>query len=137
MFRPMTLFFVAAMACAPLIASAHDMSKMPGSHVMKQKPVTVTGEVVDTGCYLGHGSRGDAHQECAAKCISSGMPMGLLTKDGKLYLLTLNHDNPDPYNQMKDMAGKNVSVTGVMMERAGMKGLDVSAVKLAMAANTK
>jgi hypothetical protein len=97
------------------------------------KAVSLTGEVVDTGCYLAHGASGEKHAGCATKCIAGGMPMGLLTADGSLYLLTLNHDNADPYNKLKGMAAKKVTVTGVVFERAGMKGVDVSAVKLAAA----
>src|SRR5437867_357566 len=59
---------------------------------------TITGEVVDTGCYIAHSARGEKHVSCATKCINQGMPMGLLTSDGTLYLVTLNHDNADPYN---------------------------------------
>jgi hypothetical protein len=98
---------------------------------------TVAGEVVDTGCYLGNGARGEKHVSCATKCINQGMPMGLLTSDGALYLLTLNHNNADAYNGLKGMAGKNVSVTGTVMERAGMKGIDVAAFKPLAAAAGK
>lgn len=90
---------------------------------------TVTGEVVDLGCYLGHGARGAKHISCATKCIDQGMPMGLLTSNGTLYLLTLNHDDADPYNRLKAMAGKTVSVSGTVMTRSGMKAIDVTAVK--------
>jgi len=51
----------------------------------KAKQVTVTGEIVDTGCYLGHAERGAKHQQCAQLCIRNGMPMGLLTEAGDLY----------------------------------------------------
>lgn len=95
------------------------------------KVSTTRGEVVDTGCYLGHEARGEKHVSCATKCINQGMPMGLLTSDGTLYLLTLNHDNADPYNSLKGMAGKTVTVTGPVMSRGGMKAIDVTAVRLA------
>ena len=42
----------------------------------KHPSTVVTGELVDTGCYLGHSSKGLSHAECAAMCISEGMPMG-------------------------------------------------------------
>jgi type 1 fimbria pilin len=92
---------------------------------------TLTGELVDTGCYLGHAAHGEKHVSCANKCIGNGMPMGLLTADGTLYLITLNHDNADPYNKLKTMAGKNVKVTGTVMTRNGMKGIDVTDAMLA------
>ena len=97
---------------------------------------TVTGEVVDTGCYLQHGAHGEKHVECATKCINEGMPMGLLTDNGTLYLLTLNHDNADPYNGLKAQAGKKVSVTGTVIARNGMKAIDVEDFK-PLAANTQ
>ena len=92
---------------------------------------TLTGELVDTGCYLGHAAKGEKHISCATKCLANGMPMGLLTADGTLYLITLNHENHDPYNKLKGMAGKNVKVTGTVMTRSGMKGIDVTNAVLA------
>ena len=108
---------------APVVAHEGHMSG--GKAAMK----TVTGEVVDMGCYLGHAARGEKHVSCATKCLNNGMPMGLLTSNGTLYLLTLNHDNADPYNSLKNMAGKNVTVTGEVMARSGIQGIDVSAVR--------
>lgn len=55
--------------------------------------------------------------------------MGLLTSGGTLYLLTLNHDNADPYNHLKSMAGKTVSVTGTVMTRSGMQAIEVTEFK--------
>lgn len=95
---------------------------------------TIAGEVVDTGCYLGHAARGEKHVSCATKCINNGMPMGLLTADGTLYLLTMNHDNADPYNKLKAEAGKQVKVTGTVMSRSGMKAIEVDEYS-AMAVN--
>jgi hypothetical protein len=93
---------------------------------------TLAGEVVDSGCYLGHAARGEKHgASCGSKCVANGMPMGLLTADGTLYLITLNHDDADPYNKLKGMIGKNVKVTGTVMTRAGMKGIDVTQVAMA------
>ena len=93
------------------------------------KTLTVKGEIVDLGCYLGHGARGADHKGCATKCIAGGMPMGLLTADNKLYLLTLDHDNADPYNQAKSHAGEVVELTGTVMSRAGVMALDVTGLK--------
>jgi hypothetical protein len=132
MIRKLLLFAIVALATAALAAGAEVTTKKPAP-----PPTTLTGELVDTGCYLSHGARGEKHVECATKCISGGMPMGLLTADGKLYLITLNHDNPDPYGKLKDMAGKTVSVTGVVSSRNGMTGIDVTDVKLAAATPAK
>jgi hypothetical protein len=92
---------------------------------------TVQGEIVDMGCYLGHGAKGAKHKACATKCIAGGMPMGLLTDDGELYLLTMNHDNHDPFDAAKQMAAETVRVTGPVHERDGMLSLEVTAVEKA------
>jgi hypothetical protein len=90
---------------------------------------TITGEVVDMGCYLSKGERGASHKGCAQMCINNGMPMGLLTNEGKLYLLTLSHDNADPYNAVKKMAAEQVSITGPVSDRDGIMSLTVQEVK--------
>ena len=101
------------------------------------KTMTVSGEIVDLGCYLGHGAKGEGHRECATKCAAMGMPLGVLTAKGQLYLLTINHDDAAPFNQCKDWAGMQVSVTGPMMVRSGMKAIEVASAKQEAAAAAK
>jgi hypothetical protein len=91
--------------------------------------MTIQGEIVDMGCYLNHASLGPKHKECATMCINGGMPMGLLTSDGKLYLLTMSHDDAAPFNACKKLAAEMVSITGPVSERNGVKSIDVTAVK--------
>lgn len=93
------------------------------------KPITVQGEIVDLGCYVAHAGEGPDHKSCAQKCINGGMPMGILTAKGTVYLLTLNHDNADPYNQAKTLAAEMVEITGPVHERSGVKIIDVTSVK--------
>lgn len=98
-------------------------------HMKGQKSAkTVTGEIVDMGCYLGHAARGEKHISCATKCLNQGMPMGVLTSKGSLYLVTLDHDDADPYNRLKTMAGKNVAVTGELQSRNGMNAIVATSV---------
>jgi hypothetical protein len=120
---------VLALVALTLVASN---ALAEGQHAMTAaKTTTLKGEVVDLGCYLGHAARGADHKSCATKCIANGMPFGLLTADGKLYLLTMNHDNPDPYNKCKGLAAETVLVSGPVMQRNGMMALDVADVKSA------
>jgi hypothetical protein len=100
------------------------------------KPQSVTGEVVDLGCYMGHGAKGAAHAECAMKCVANGMPMGLLTDKGTLYVLTMNHENADPFNATKALAGQKAKITGAVSVKNGIKTLEVeTAEALAKAAD--
>jgi len=107
------------------MAIAHEGHHMPGEKAVTK---TVTGEVVDMGCWLGHAARGKDHISCATKCLNEGMPIGLLTSNGTLYLVTLDHDNVDPYASLKDMAGKDVSITGELLSRSGVKAIEASKV---------
>jgi hypothetical protein len=83
---------------------------------------TVTGEVIDLMCYLDHGAHGDKHAECAQKCIDSGGPVGLLTKDNQLYLVIGQHE---PINkELAPLAAKTVTLKGKIVERNGVKMIE-------------
>jgi hypothetical protein len=115
-------------------ASMHGKGAKPamGGEMGAGTAGTWKGEVLDAGCYLGHGAMGEKHKECALKCASNGMPL-MLFVDGKAILLTPNHDNADPYNALKTMAGSQVVVTGTLSTRGGVSGIDVTGAKLASA----
>ena len=83
---------------------------------------SVTGEVVDLMCYLDHGAKGEKHAGCAEKCIKSGGPVGLLTKDDQLYLVIGDHQ---PMNEeLAPQAGKTVTLKGKVVERNGVKMIE-------------
>lgn len=131
----------------PLKRKSVKMTKVPGDTV-KPWPynspegrtwITVSGEVIDVFCYLDRGFTGDVHRECAIICIKGGMPMGLLTKDGQVYLLMKHHDwamdasittYEKPYNQLIEWAARQVQVGGFLIQRKGLKGIEVMQSKL-------
>lgn len=90
---------------------------------------TVRGEVVDMSCYMGHGARGAAHKQCAETCLKKGLPMGILTGDGKLYLLLEDHSKADAYQSLKNKAAQTVAATGKVVTKDGIKGIVVTAVQ--------
>jgi hypothetical protein len=92
---------------------------------------TLTGEIVDMACYIPHPDtgRGNSHRKCADTCVKKGLPMGLLTSDKQLYLLLENHDNPKPYDELKQKAAQTVTVEGNKVSQGGVQGLVVEAVK--------
>jgi len=46
--------------------------------------IRVEGEIVDMSCFTSRGARGEAHRECAARCLNSGQPAGIVIGDGEL-----------------------------------------------------
>ncbi|MEX6691290.1 hypothetical protein QTN47_27520 [Danxiaibacter flavus] len=90
---------------------------------------TISGEVLDMSCYMAKGAHGMDHKDCASSCIKGGSPMGLLTSDGKVYLLVENHDKKDAYAEAKKHAGEQVTVSGTVSEKGGLQGIVVNEVK--------
>src|SRR3984957_19635395 len=88
--------------------------------------VTVKGEVLDMACYLDHGAHGEKHAACAAKCIKSGLPVGIKADDGTVYLIIGSHK---PLNdQLADFAGKTISVQGKLATRDGINLLENASI---------
>ncbi len=93
------------------------------------KAVTVSGELVDMACYMAHEGKGSKHAKCAKMCVLGGAPLGLLAKDGTVYLLVENHSSAKakgPYVEAKNMVAANAKITGVLYDRGGLKAIVVS-----------
>jgi len=89
--------------------------------------VVLKGEIVDLACYLMHEGRGDTHVACAQACVKGGAPVGLLS-EGVLYVLFAPHETTAPFEEAKRLVGKSATVTGVVHDRGGMRGLAVTMV---------
>lgn len=92
--------------------------------------MTVKGEVLDMNCYMDHGAHGAKHAECAATCIKNGSPVGILSTDGKVYLMVADHGNEDPYDEVRKHAAENVQVSGKYANRNGVQALIIESVKV-------
>ncbi len=107
--------FVGSFAC-PLAATA-------------QEEATVQGEVVDLECYIAKGSHGAEHKMCAQMCAKNGAPIGVLTDSGSLFLLLGDHNNSDPYETAKKLAGARAEVSGKKFTNQGIPSIVVGSVK--------
>ncbi len=82
----------------------------------------ITGEVVDMACYVDHGSTGEKHADCAKKCITSGLPVGIKGQDGKTYLIIGEHK---PLNaELAQYAAKTITVKGKFTSRDGINMIE-------------
>jgi len=93
--------------------------------------VTVTGEVVDMSCFMGHEATGKKHRKCAQACLLKGLPAGILTDSGELYLVVESHDKKSQkaYRQAVELGGFRVEVQGKKFMRNGMMAIAVTGVK--------
>jgi len=111
---------------ATTVGAAVDGKPNPGAKV-----ATVTGEIVDFSCYLQIGKHGEKHRSCAQKCFNNGQPIGLLTKDGNLYMLMeeehdLRRDGLTDFRKAAvDHAGHIMEVTGTESSLGGYMALYV------------
>lgn len=86
---------------------------------------TIEGEVLDMSCYMAHEGKGAKHKKCALACIKGGLPMGILTKDGAVYLVVEDHSKKKAYKQLKKWAAEQVTVKGEIIERGGVQAIIV------------
>jgi hypothetical protein len=119
--RALPLFVLAALAAPVLAPRAAESSE-----------VSVTGEVIDSACYIKSGSRGESHRVCAQKCADAGIPLALvLDRTDEVVWLASVDDMETPNAKLKPFAGRRVTVTGTWAERGGAKLLLVHSVKAA------
>lgn len=99
-------------------------------------PMTVTGEMIDTWCYYSgvmggpDAVVGTAHHTCAMWCSAGGIPVGLLTDDGEVYMVMKWEGDPQVVGNgsMLKVASHRLTAEGMMYERDGIKYLMVEKV---------
>jgi hypothetical protein len=94
------------------------------------KLTSINGTVVDTGCYVSHNSKGEAHAKCAEACAKNGVPLAILDEKGTLYL-PIAVEHKDQNVKLTPFIEKKVKVTGTVMEKSGLKGIALKTVELA------
>ena len=109
----------------PIAAAEGGVSDVPKNQTDSAKAgtqITVTGEVLDMACYLDHGAHGDKHADCAKMCISSGLPVGIKSTDGTVYLLIGDHKPAN--DKLADYGAKTITVKGKFVTRDGINLLE-------------
>jgi len=95
--------------------------------IPRQRTATITGEVVDTDCYAEQGAKGESHASCAKMCIQGGMPAGILTSSGQLYIV-LGENHKAPAEVVKGLEAKQVTATGKVIDKNGTHFMVVSKI---------
>lgn len=96
--------------------------------------ITLTGELVDTKCWFGvmRPGSGKVHRACAVRCLSGGVPPGLLVRDaqgrGVVVLLAADATGPAVDPQWAD---RTVTARGRLERHEGLPVLRFHAVALA------
>ena len=92
--------------------------------------VTVTGELIDTYCYVLMGAKGASHRQCAIDCVKAGIPAGIV-EDGtnKVYVLLPNKDKAPLPKAVLDKMAQKVTITGRTFVNGGSQFLTIESIK--------
>ena len=99
-----------------------------GAAVAMGDAVTLEGELIDSFCYLSgvmggpDATVGTAHHHCALWCAAGGVPVGLLTGDGKVYLVLGEGDDTTSVTTpgLFERQSHKITLEGRTFERDGM-----------------
>ena len=103
-------------------------TSMEGSRANRSE-ATIEGLVRDIACPM-QNLDGDATHlslKCVRQCVKAGSPIGILTKNGELYL-PISDKMPDYSQRQKLMpfVGKYVQVNGISFERNGTHAIVIT-----------
>lgn len=103
---------LALLSAAAFLASALILA---GSHVAadekKAADQVLTGQLIDSRCYLKMGATGGDHAECAIQCLKDGIPAAVLLESGEIYYIVA------PAMGFAEYANKTVRLTGKVSDK--------------------
>ena len=118
----------AIIVSASITALGFKLSERKTHSIPQGQEITVKGEVLDMTCYIAQSLSGPQHAQCARVCIRRGLPAGIKTDDGKVYLLTGKPG--DSINaELADYAAQIVTVRGKETARDGFAQLQVEEIR--------
>lgn len=95
------------------------------------KRVTVSGELVDTWCYVSEimYAEGTAHHQCAVWCAVGGIPVSIKDANGDVYVvLRIEGEDPVDNPRVVKIQTHEVTANGDLYERDGVRYLVVTQV---------
>jgi len=97
-------------------------------------PVTLTGEIVDSKCYLGvmNPGKGKVHRDCASRCLSGGIPPIFVTLNGEDQFLLVGPDgNAVGRDALREFVAEPITIQGELLRRGESRLLriDVGALR--------
>ena len=102
--------------------------------------VTVTGEIVDSKCYLGvmNPGQGKVHRDCAARCLSGGVPPIFVTRNGvDQFLLVDPEGRALGHDALREFVAEPITIHGELLQRGESRLLRINAYGLTHMAERK
>lgn len=94
--------------------------------------ISVTGEIVDSKCYLGvmNPGRGKVHRDCASRCISGGIPPIFITSEDDQLLLLGPDREPFRRDALREFIAEPISLHGELLNRGDSRFLKIDLADL-------
>ncbi len=95
--------------------------------------VTVTGEIVDSKCYLGvmNPGQGKVHRDCAARCLSGGTPPIFVTNNGGAQFLLVDQEGRAlGHDALREFVAEPITIRGELLQRGESRLLMIDAKAL-------
>jgi len=112
----------------PTSIALGDTSLHPQEMMRDLGPVTLIGEIVDSKCYLGvmNPGQGKVHRDCAARCISGGIPPIFITTSGHEQLLLVGLDGRAPgRDALREFIAEPIQIEGQLLETGSTRFLKI------------
>jgi hypothetical protein len=94
---------------------------------------TLTGEIVDSKCYLGvmNPGQGKVHRDCAARCLSGGIPPVFVTaNEGEQFLLVGPDGNALGHDALREFVAEPITIRGELLKKGESRLLRIDAREL-------
>ena len=114
---------VLACCALPLAAQGHAMTA--------GDEMTITAQVVDLNCNTTNGASGAGHKACAQACAKAGVPLGLLSSDGTLYVPVSSKPGDPQNSKLMPYVESKVKVTGTHRLVSGLHTIEIKTVSAA------
>jgi len=102
----------------------------PESTPEPRPQVRLRGEVVETGCFVIGGRRGQEHEQCAIACARAGQDLGILDERTKrLHLAVVDRRSGPAENPLLPFIAHRVEVRGEVLEYGELPAVIVSDVR--------
>jgi hypothetical protein len=94
--------------------------------------VSLTGEIVDSKCYLGvmNPGMGKVHRDCASRCLSGGVPPIFVTAAGDQFLLVGPDEQPFRRDALRSFIAEPITLQGELLKRGDSTFLKIDPAEL-------
>lgn len=125
--RGWVLGILIASGCLPLAGADASEPAKP----LEPAPITLRGEVVETGCFVIGNRHGKKHRQCAIASARAGQDLGILdAATGVLYVEVRNQEDDAAPSQLLAYVAREVEVTGEVLARGGLQGVMIRRVRV-------